>query len=164
MFFFNSDIGTGVRIPATTSSPCAFNKNSPKNALSPVDGFLVKATPVPDESPIFPNTIATTFAAVPRLSGMLFSLRYVTHLAPFHESNTASIDIFNCSNGSLGKFLPLSFLTSSLNLLTISFNASRSRSVSSFTPTSLFFASRISSNFALLMPITISPNMVMNLL
>ena len=33
-------------------------KNSPKKEFSPVEGFLVKATPVEHSSPIFPNTIA----------------------------------------------------------------------------------------------------------
>jgi hypothetical protein len=32
----------------------------------PVDGFLVKATPVAQSFPIFPNTIACTFTAVPQ--------------------------------------------------------------------------------------------------
>ena len=36
---------------------------------SPVDGSRVKATPVADVSPLLPNTIWTTFTAVPRSSG-----------------------------------------------------------------------------------------------
>ena len=47
----------GVLVPATTSSPCALIKYSPKTSFFPVDGFLVKATPVAQSSPIFPNTI-----------------------------------------------------------------------------------------------------------
>ena len=63
-------IGSGVRIPATTSSPCALTRNSPKSVRSPVDGSRVKQTPVPDVSPLLPNTIWTTLTAVPRSSGM----------------------------------------------------------------------------------------------
>src|SRR6266550_2878710 len=38
------EIGSGVRMPATTSSPCAFGRYSPKKRCSPVDGLRVKAT------------------------------------------------------------------------------------------------------------------------
>ena len=41
-------IGSGVRMPATTSSPCAFSRNSPKSTRSPVAGSRVKQTPVPE--------------------------------------------------------------------------------------------------------------------
>jgi pyruvate,orthophosphate dikinase len=51
-------IDMGVRIPATTSSPCAFIRYSPKSFFSPVAGFLVNATPVPEVSPMLPKTIA----------------------------------------------------------------------------------------------------------
>ena len=47
----------GVLLPATTSSPCALIKYSPKNLFSPVEGFLVNATPVAQLSPIFPKTM-----------------------------------------------------------------------------------------------------------
>ena len=50
-------MGAGVLIPATTSSPCALIKYSPKKIFSPVDGSLVKQTPVPELSPVFPKTI-----------------------------------------------------------------------------------------------------------
>ncbi len=63
--FSSSLIGFGVLIPATTSSPWALNKYSPNNVFSPVDGFLEKATPVPQSSPMLPNTIDWTFTAVP---------------------------------------------------------------------------------------------------
>jgi len=62
-------MGSGVRIPATTSSPCAFSKYSPKNRFSPEDGSRVNATPVAQSSPMFPNTIACTLTAVPQWSG-----------------------------------------------------------------------------------------------
>ena len=45
-------------MPATTSSPWASGNHSPKKTFSPVDGFLVKATPVPQFLPMFPKTIA----------------------------------------------------------------------------------------------------------
>ena len=51
------DIGCGVLMPATTSSPCALSKYSPKSSFVPSDGFLVNATPVPDLSFKLPNTI-----------------------------------------------------------------------------------------------------------
>ena len=66
-------IGSGVRMPATTSSPCALTRSSPHSPGSPVDGSRVKATPVPEPSPRFPKTIWTTFTAVPRSSGIPFA-------------------------------------------------------------------------------------------
>ncbi len=66
-----SVISCGVRMPATTSSPCALIRNSPYSFFSPVDGLRVKATPVAEVSPILPNTMACTLTAVPQLSGML---------------------------------------------------------------------------------------------
>ena len=68
-------ISCGVRMPATTSSPCALMRNSPYSFLSPVEGLRVKATPVADVSPMLPNTMACTLTAVPQLSGRLCSLR-----------------------------------------------------------------------------------------
>ena len=68
-------IGCGVRIPATTSSPCAFTRNSPKSLFSPVAGLRVNATPVPDYSPELPNTIDCTLTAVPSDAGISFNLR-----------------------------------------------------------------------------------------
>ena len=58
-------------MPATTSSPCAFIKYSPYNSFIPFDGFLVKATPVPDLSLRLPKTIAWIVAPVPHSSGIL---------------------------------------------------------------------------------------------
>ncbi len=57
-------------MPATTSSPCALGRYSPKNFLSPVDGLRVKATPVAQSSPMLPKTIDCTFTAVPQTSGI----------------------------------------------------------------------------------------------
>ena len=62
-------------IPATTSSPCAFSRYSPKTVRSPVAGSRVKATPVPESSPMLPYTIETTFTPVPRCSGIRLTLR-----------------------------------------------------------------------------------------
>ena len=62
-------MGCGVRMPATTSSPCAFTRNSPKKRRSPDDGSRVKQTPVPDVSPRLPKTMAITVTAVPQSSG-----------------------------------------------------------------------------------------------
>ena len=60
-------IGIGVRTPATTSSPCAFIRNSPISFFSPVAGSRVNATPVPDSSLRLPNAIIWTLTAVPQL-------------------------------------------------------------------------------------------------
>jgi hypothetical protein len=68
--------GRGVRMPATTSSPCALNRKSPKGSpFSPVTLLRVKATPVADCGPVFPNTICCTLTAVPRSCGMWLSRR-----------------------------------------------------------------------------------------
>ena len=40
------------------------------DARAPVAGSRVKHTPVPESGPGLPNTIATTFTAVPRSSGI----------------------------------------------------------------------------------------------
>ena len=54
----------------TTSSPCAFIRNSPYSFFSPVAGLRVNATPVPEVSPMLPNTIDWTLTAVPQECGM----------------------------------------------------------------------------------------------
>ena len=68
-------IGCGVRMPATTSSPCAFGRYSPKKRRSPVEGSRVNATPVAESSPRLPKTMACTLTAVPQSSGIPSSLR-----------------------------------------------------------------------------------------
>ena len=68
-------MGEGVRVPATTSSPWALVRYSPKSTRSPVFGSRVKATPVPESAPRLPNTMATTFTAVPRSCGILLNSR-----------------------------------------------------------------------------------------
>ena len=70
-----SEIGRGVRMPATTSSPWALGSHSPKNTRLPVDGLRVKATPVAESSPRLPYTMACTLTAVPQSFEMPFSLR-----------------------------------------------------------------------------------------
>ena len=59
----------GVRMPATTSSPCAFTRYSPLSRAAPVAGSRVKTTPVAQSSPRLPKTIACTLTAVPQLEG-----------------------------------------------------------------------------------------------
>ena len=68
-------MGSGVRMPATTSSPCASGSHSPKMPDAPVLGFLVNATPVPEVCPLLPKTMACTFTAVPVSSLMPWVLR-----------------------------------------------------------------------------------------
>jgi hypothetical protein len=65
----------GVRMPATTSSPCALIRYSPLKMFSPVAASREKATPVAEFWPMLPNTIACTDTAVPHSAGMLLSLR-----------------------------------------------------------------------------------------
>ena len=63
--FFNNLIFFPVLTPATTSSPWALIRYSPSISFLPLLPFLVNTTPVALSSPIFPNTIVTTFTAVP---------------------------------------------------------------------------------------------------
>ena len=73
--FLSLATGSGVRTPATTSSPWAFIMNSPQKTFSPVAGSRVKATPEPELSPELPNTIDCTLTAVPHSTGMLYLRR-----------------------------------------------------------------------------------------
>ncbi len=59
-------MGEGVRMPATTSSPWALVRYSPKSTFSPVLGLRLKATPVPESWPMLPKTMVMTLTAVPR--------------------------------------------------------------------------------------------------
>ena len=68
-------IGSGVRMPATTSSPWAFRRNSPYSTRSPVDGSREKQTPVPEVSPRLPKTIWQMLTAVPSESEMSLARR-----------------------------------------------------------------------------------------
>ena len=56
---------SGLRLPDTTSSPCDPNRTSMTGCAVPVEGSLENATPEPEESPRFPNTIASIVTAVP---------------------------------------------------------------------------------------------------
>ena len=58
-----------MRMPATTSSPWALTRNSPKKRRSPLEGSREKHTPVPEVGPRFPKTMAITVTAVPQSSG-----------------------------------------------------------------------------------------------
>ena len=87
----------GVRIPATTSSPCALIRYSPLNKSSPVPASRLKQTPVAEVSPILPNTIACTLTAVPHSSGILSILRYRIARSFIQELNTAQTAPHNCS-------------------------------------------------------------------
>ena len=53
-------------MPATTSSPWALVRNSPNSFFSPVAGLRVKATPVPQSSPMLPKAMDWTLTAVPQ--------------------------------------------------------------------------------------------------
>ena len=53
----SSAIGSGVRMPATTSSPCALSGTRRRTCSRRCVGSRVNATPVPESSPMLPNTI-----------------------------------------------------------------------------------------------------------
>ena len=86
-------IGNGVLKPATTSSPWAFIRYSPYNSFFPVEGNLVKATPVPDFSFKFPNSIVWIVAPVPSVVSLI-TIGYPTDnpgkLACFRVNSSAS--------------------------------------------------------------------------
>ena len=64
-----------ARVPATTSSPCAFMSQSPSISGSPVVTLRVVTTPVAESFPRLPNTIVWMFTAVPRSCAMPAALR-----------------------------------------------------------------------------------------
>ena len=72
-----ANIGWGVRVPATTSSPWAFIKNSPNIFLSPSAGDLVNTTPVAELFPLLPKTIDWILTAVPKISCSLILLIFL---------------------------------------------------------------------------------------
>ncbi|MPM51380.1 hypothetical protein SDC9_98128 [bioreactor metagenome] len=140
-----SVICCGVRIPATTSSPCALIRYSPLKRSSPVPASREKHTPVADVSPIFPNTMACTVTAVPHSSGIPSILRYKMARSFIQELNTAHTAPHNCSKADVGKSLPVRSFTAALNLATSSFRSSTLSSLSSLTPLACFTSSMISS-------------------
>ena len=75
--------------------------------LSPVAGLRVNATPVAQSSPRLPKTIACTVTAVPHVSGMWLSLRYVARPLVVPRRNTAPIAPQSCFRGSSGNRLPV---------------------------------------------------------
>ena len=106
-------------------------KYSPYIPFSPVAGSRVNATPVPDVSPMLPNTIACTFTAVPQFPGISFILLYTIALGLSQLLNTALTAPINCSVGSCGNSSPFMFsLYTALNLFTNSFKSSVVNSVS----------------------------------
>jgi hypothetical protein len=114
----------------------------------------VKHTPVPELSPILPNTICTTFTAVPSKPVIRSTRRYVTAFSAFHDPNTAPIAPQSCSSGSSGKSFDVRFLKCALYSPTNSRQPSAGTCVSSFTPTRDFIARNFSSSSSLGNPIT----------
>ena len=74
---FIAEIGSALRMPATTSSPWAFARKLPYSTFSPVFGSRVNATPVPESSPMLPKTIVWTLTAVPQVVGDLLGAAVV---------------------------------------------------------------------------------------
>ena len=128
----------GVRIPATTSSPCALTSHSPLKTSSPVAASRLKQTPVADVLPMLPNTIAITETAVPHSAGIPSILRYRIARSFIQLSNTAHIAPHSCSIGSFGKSLPVCSFIVFLNRVTSFFNSSVVNSLSSLIPLSAF--------------------------
>ena len=129
----------GVRTPATTSSPWAFIRNSPKSFRSPVAGFRVKATPVPaGRRPMLPKTMDWTLTAVPHSRGD------IVHAAvdKWHGGcpscgRLALMAPMSCSFGSCGKGSPILAWYSALNFSASSWKSSAVSSVFSSTPAGL---------------------------
>ena len=135
-----------MRTPATTSSPCAFTRNSPLNLRSPVAASRVKATPVAEVSPMFPKTMHCTFTAVPHSSGILFRRRYSFARSFIQLSKTANIAPQSCSRASVGKVFPVCFCTVALKSVTKAFRSSTVKSVSEVMPRFAFCAFIMTSN------------------
>ena len=122
-----------MRTPETTSSPCALGRKSPLGVGSPVTSSREKATPLPEVSPLLPNTICCTFTAVPHSSGMRLSRRYSTARFPLQESKTARMACVSWSCGSCGKSSPVSSAKTSRKEAVSALRSSTSSSVSSST-------------------------------
>ena len=129
------------------------------NTFSPVEGSRLKQTPVPEVSPLLPNTIAITETAVPfkEPSLMLFNLRYLIARGFIQEPNTAPIAPHICFLASCGNSSPLTSLYISLYFATTSFKFSTESSWSDFAPAFSFTSSRIASNLSWSTPIATSP-------
>jgi hypothetical protein len=70
--------------------------------FSPVFGSRVKQTPVPESSPMFPNTICTMLTAVPLRPEIFSTRRYVIAFSAIHEPKTAFTDPTSWAHGSCG--------------------------------------------------------------
>ncbi len=112
---------------------------------SPVAGSRVNATPVAEVSPMFPKTIRCTVTAVPKVSGIPYSLRYAAARSPIQESKTAPMASSSCSLGSSGKPALASRATMPSNRSTNSRRSGAVSSVSASTPRSRFISSMASS-------------------
>ena len=155
-----SAIGFGVRVPATTSSPCALTRYSPNSLRDPSPGSRVNTTPVALSRPMLPNTMATTLTAVPSAtSGVIPSFsRYTTARSPIQLPNTARTAISSCASGLEGNGLPACRLHMALNLATTPRRVPASRSPSLSAPARSFAAPRTASNFSSSTPNTTLPN------
>ena len=68
----------------------------------------MNATPVPEDAPLFPNTIWTTLTAVPRSSGIRWARRYTCARGVSQDSKTALTARPSCSRASCGNAEPVS--------------------------------------------------------
>mmetsp|Transcript_14325 Transcript_14325/g.35472 ORF Transcript_14325/g.35472 Transcript_14325/m.35472 type:complete len:246 (+) Transcript_14325:2367-3104(+) len=150
-------IGTGVRVPATTSSPCAFIRNSPNSSCVPLAGLRVKHTPVPLLSLMLPYTMVWMLTAVPFRPVILLISRYFCARGMFQERKTASMPMASCCQGSAGSVLP-AFLYTALYWSTRPLRSSAVSCTSNCTPRTLLSPVRQCSKSSLGMPSTTSPN------
>jgi len=111
---------------------------------------------------MLPNTIAWTFTAVPRSSGISFIWRYLMARGLCHDSNTAKMASRSCSRASCGKVLPARSRTNCLKRRIISCMSSAVSSVSSFTFRVSLMWSMIRSKSCFGTPRTTSENIWMN--
>ncbi len=103
-----------MRMPETTSSPCAFIRYSPKNTCSPVAGLRVKPTPVPESlaQVAEDHGLHVDGCAEPVVDVVDAAIGLGAVVLPASEDGVAGCT--SCSSGSCGKSLPVSFLTSFL--------------------------------------------------
>src|SRR5262249_16254693 len=85
-----------------------------------------------------PNTICTTFTAVPKSPVIFSTRRYVTAFSAIHDPNTAPIAPQSCSIGSSGNSFPVLALKVLLYSATNSFHPSPRTPLFSFAPRASF--------------------------
>ena len=133
-------------MPATTSSPCALTRNSPKKRVLAGAGIAREGDARGAASPMLPNTIACTLTAVPQCVGDVVELavddRALVVPRAEHRADRAPELLLR-----IGRERAACNASSpaALNSATSSLRCSVVSSVSSLTPSSCFFFSMTSS-------------------